>query len=200
MAKNKDYGYAGYAAGISTISAIVAGEAATKAFDTQVSSQRSVDLLNVKNLTGSYEVTYNKNVEQINAINQALGSKLSERGLQAMKEEALLRVAAAETGTVGGTTEGSINEAFMNEAFDKANIVAAAETQVVNVMTGMALQENQTRNQIDSMLLGGGVRVDTNSTLAAIAGGLNVGMQTFGLLSQQEKVNAFGIAPKPTGE
>jgi hypothetical protein len=191
-------GYAGYASAISTATTVLSGFADTAAFKSQLAAKRSSDIFNAKNLTNSYELNYVKSIEAIDSINSALGDKLSERGLQAMKEASLARVAAAETGTTGGTTDISIQEAFLNENFDAANIVTASEQQVKNAFIGLELQENQTRNQLDSMLLGGGVNISTDSALAGILGGLSTGTQTFGLLPQEDKTEFFGISPQET--
>jgi hypothetical protein len=188
--------YAGYASLISATSEVVSGFQATDAFKAELDSRTNAAIQNVGNAVTSFELQQVKNAEQINNINHILGDKLSERGLIAMKEEALLKTAAAETGTSGGTTAMAIKEAFITENMDKANIVATGRQQMRNVFMSMDMAEVGIQNQIDSTLLGGGVSIGTNSIAAGIAGGLNVATQTLNMIPMSERSRAFGIKPE----
>lgn len=187
--------YTGYAAAISTLSNVIGGFQETAAFKAQLNARTDAAIRNVGNAVTSFELQQVKNKENIDNINHILGDKLSERGLNALKEEALLKAAAAETGTSGGTTDFAIKEAFINENMDKANIVAAARQQRRNIFISMDMNEVSIKNQIDSTLLGGGVTIGTNSALAGLAGGLGTVTDIFGMIPMSEKTQIFGINP-----
>lgn len=188
--------YSPYAAGISAISSVISDQMATKAFKAKLEAETNAAIQNVGNAVTSFELEQIKNAENIANINHVLGDKLSERGLTAMKEAALLRTAAAETGTSGGTTDFAIKEAFINEHMDKANIVASARQQKRAIFSAMDMEQVGIKNQIDSVLLGGGVSIGTDPFLSALSGGLSTATQAFGMLPMSERAEAFGIKPK----
>ena len=188
--------YAGYASAISTLSTVASGFQETQAFKAQLNAKTDAAIQNVGNAVTSFELQQVKNAEQLNNINNILGDKLSERGLIAMKEEAMLKVAAAETGTSGGTTAMAIKEAFITENMDKANIIASSRQQQKSILSSMDMDRVKINNQIDSVLLGGGINIGTNSIAAGIAGGLNVATQTLNMLPMSERSKAFGIKPE----
>lgn len=185
--------YAGYAAAISSVSNIASSVLETQAFKANLEASTNAAIQNVGNAVTSYEFQQVKNQEQISNINHVLGDKLSERGLNALKEAALLRTAAAETGTTGGTTDIAIKEAFINENMDKANIVANARQQRRNLLIGMDVAEIGIANRIDSILLGGGVNIGTDPLLSGIAGGLGGVTNVLGMIPVSERASAFGI-------
>lgn len=185
--------YGAYAAGISSMTNIMSGFAATSAFKAELNARTDAAIQNVGNAVTSFELQQVKNKENIDNINHVLGDKLSERGLNALKEASLLKAASAETGTSGGTTNFAIKEAFINENMDKANIVAAARQQQKNIFVSMDMNEAGIKNQIDSTLLGGGVRIGTNPLVSGIAGGLGGITDVLGMIPMSEKVEAFGI-------
>jgi len=190
--------YAPYAAGISAISSVVGDQMATKAFKAELNARTNAAIQNVGNAVTSFELQQVKNKEQVENINHVLGDKLSERGLNAMKEASLLKAASAETGTSGGTTDMAVKEAFINENMDKANIVSSARQQRRNIFIGMDIAEVGIKNTIDSTLLGGGVEIGTDPLLAGIAGGMGGVTDVLGMIPMSERVEAFGI--KPDGE
>ena len=185
--------YGGYAAAISAVSSVIGDQLATQAFEAELNARTDAAIQNVGNAVTSFELQQVKNAEQINNINHVLGDKLSERGLSALKEASLLRTAAAETGTSGGTTEFAIKEAFINENMDKANIVSTARQQRRSLLIGMDIAEVGIQNQIDSILLGGGVNIGTDPLLSGIAGGLGGVKDVLGMIPMSERVQAFGI-------
>jgi len=187
--------YTPYAAGASAISSVISDQLATEQFKAELNARTNAAIQNVGNAVTSFELQQVKNKEQIDNINHVLGDKLSERGLNAMKEASLLRTAAAETGTTGGTTAMAIKEAFINENMDKANIIASARQSRRNLMVGMDIAEQGIRNQIDTTLLGGGVAIGTDPLLAGIAGGLGGITDTLNMIPMSERVEAFGIKP-----
>jgi len=190
-------GYAPYAAGISTISNILSGAAATSAFKTQVTARADASIASMKLALTSYELEQMKIAEQIDGLNHVLGDKLTARGLQAIQNRAMLKTASAETGTVGGTTDIAVQEAFMAEHFDQANIIAESRNKEKALMTQMDLGTVRLQSDLDAMA-SGMPAMDSNPMLTAIHGGLNVFTETLGLMPTGEKVDLFGI--KPTGE
>jgi hypothetical protein len=185
--------YGLYAAGLTAITGALADAQATSAFKDKLAAETHAAIQNVGNAITSFELQQIKNAENISNINQVLGNKLSERGLNAMKEASLLKAAAAETGTSGGTTDLAIKEAFINENMDKANIVASARQQQKSIYASMGIQALALNNQIDSTLLGGGVSVNTNPLFAGLSGGLSNITNTLSMLPDSEKSQIFGI-------
>lgn len=189
--------YAPYAAGISTVSNVLSGMSATSAFKTQVNSRADASIASMKLALTSYELEQMKTAEQIDGLNHVLGDKLTARGLQAIQSRAMLKTAAAETGTAGGTTDIAVQEAFMAEHFDQANIIAESRNRQKALMTQMDLGTVRLQSDLDAMASGMPV-MDSNPMLTAIHGGLNVYTETLGMMPTQEKVDLFGI--KPEGE
>ena len=188
--------YAPYAAGISAISSVISDQMATQAFKAQLDAKTNAAIQNVGNAVTSFELQQVKNAENIRNINHILGDKLSERGLNAMKEASLLKAASAETGTSGGTTDMAIKEAFINENMDKANIISTARQQRRVILSNMDFQGLAIKHNIDSTLLGGGVNIGTNPLLAGLSGGLGAITNTLGMIPMSERVEAFGIKPQ----
>jgi hypothetical protein len=187
-------GYVGYASAIQAATSVLSGIAETQAFKAKLEAETNAAIQNVGNAVTSFELQQVKNKEQIDNINHILGDKLSERGLIAMKEEALLRTASAETGTSGGTTAMAVKEAFINENMDKANLISAARQQMKSVYSSMDMNLVGIQNSIDSQLLGG-TAVTTNPLISGIAGGLNVATNTLSMIPMSARVEAFGIKP-----
>jgi len=183
------------AATIAALSSISSGFAQTSSFEAQLKADTEAAIQNAGNLVTSYELQQTKNKEQIENINSVLGDKLSERGLKAMKEASLLKTAAAETGTTGGSTNEAIREAFINENMDKANIISQAKQQTRNILIGMETTDLSVRNQIDSILLGGAIQIETDPLLAGISGGLSVFTDMLNMLPQSERTKIFGVSP-----
>ena len=188
-----DAGYAGYAAGITAVGSIIQGQMETQAFKAKLEAETDAAITNAGNAVTSYELQMAQSQEMIENINHVLGDKLSERGLTAIKEASLMKVASVESGTSGGTTEMAVKEAFINENFDKANIVSAGRDKLRNIYATMETSKLSTEHSIDSILLGG-TRVDTNPLLAGVAGGIGSFNQFLGMLPQSERASAFGIS------
>jgi len=185
--------YAGYASAITALGGVASGFQETSAFKAELKAKTDAAIQNVGNAVTSFELQQVKNAEQVDNINHVLGDKLSERGLTAMKEESLLKAAAAETGTSGGTTSMAIKEAFINENMDKANIISSARQQTKSILTSMDMATLGIQHTIDSTLLGGGVNIGTSSVWAGISGGLTNATQTLSMIPMSERVDAFGI-------
>jgi len=188
--------YVGYAAGISAVSNIFQSIAATSALKSQLKADTNAKITNASNTVDTYAYQRELAIENINNLNQVLGDKMSERGLTRLKETALLKAASAETGTTGGTTDYATQEAFLTEQMDKANIKAQGNQQLKQLYSNMESNTLNTRNKIDSILIGGGVSIETNPLLQGIQGGLSIATNTIGLLPDSEKAKLFGIVPE----
>ena len=204
--------YGGYASVISGVSSVASSFAETKAFEDQLDARSrnymaslkanaDAAIQNVGNLMTSFELQQVQNKDNINNINHILGDKLSERGLSAMKEEALLRAGAAETGTTGGTTDMAVKEAFINENMDKANIVSSARQQNRAIFQAMDVADLRMSHQIDSILLGGLeapqiTEMNTSPIIAGLQGGLGAFTNTMNLMPMSERSQVFGIEPE----
>lgn len=193
--KSQSSGYGGYASAISTISSLVQGELETQQFKAQLEAKTDAAIQNVGNAVTSFELQQYQNKQNIDNINHILGDKLSERGLNAIKEASMLKAASAMTGTSGGSTNEAIKEAFINENMDKANIVASAKQRERSILMSMDMNKMSINNQIDSTLLGG-VAFENNSLLSGIYGGLSTATNALSLMPVSERASAFGINTK----
>lgn len=188
-----NYGLA--SVGISTISNIMGDLSATKAFKTKVNARANASIASMESAVTSFELEQMKMAEQINDLNHVLGDKLTERGLKAIQNQAMLKAAAAETGTAGGTTDIAIQEAFMTEHFDRANIIAESKNRQKNILASMDLGTVKLQN--DLRALGSGMPIaDTNPMLTALSGGLNVATESISMLPMSERVDLFSISPQ----
>ena len=162
------------------------------AFGDKLDAQRDADIATAKSFVTSYELQQQQNKELLEDMNHLLGDKMSERGLDALKEASMLKVAAAETGTSGGTTDMASDEAYITESMDKANIISMSNQQKKGILASIETAKLGARHSIDSMLLGGGARISTSSPLAGIAGGLQGGLSSLNFMTDAEKAKLFG--------
>lgn len=187
---------AGYASlGISTLSGIATDIANTSAYKSKLDAMVNAKIANMKIATTNYELEQYMMAEQINDINEVLGDKLSERGLQAIKMAATLRAGAAETGTTGGTTEIATKQAFMDEHFDRANIIATERSKQKAIMNSMSLGSQRLSAELSGLSSGmptGG----TNSLLAGLTGGLGVATRGISGMSASDKAKIFNMNTK----
>lgn len=184
-----------YAAGISALTSVMGDIAATKAFKTQLDAKLKSQIASMKSATTSFELEQMKMGEQIQELNEVLGDKLSARGLQAIRNEATLKAAAAETGTAGGTTDVAIQQAYLDEHFDRANIISASKSKQKGIMRSMDISTERLRNDLRG-IASGMPSVKSDPLTSALSGGLNVFTGTLGLMPESEKADLFGILPK----
>lgn len=71
--------------------------------------------------------------EQSLAVDEAVGNMMSRNAIDAMKAEARLRVAAAGSGTSGGTTQQATMEARSIEMFDNAVIMGRGNSEKLDI-------------------------------------------------------------------
>lgn len=177
-------------AGISAGTTIISGFQETKAFERNLTSKVDTKIANMKEATTSYEFSRAKMNEQLDELDEALGDKLTERSMQSLKDQAALRVAAAETGTSGGTTDLAIQEAFMNEHFDKANIISTAVSQQRSIQTQMDARTIKLQSELKSLSTGL-PSVETDGWLNVVGGGLKTATQTLSMLPKSSRENLF---------
>ena len=187
-------GYTPYASAISTVSNVMADIAATKEFEAKLKAKTDAAIASMRSSVTSFEFEQMKLGEQISELNETLGDKLSERGLQAIRNEAMIRAASAETGTSGGTTDLAIQEAFMTEHFDRANIISESKAKQRTVLRTMDASTVKLQKDLEGISSGMPV-VKTNPLMSALSGGLNVFTGTLGMMPNAEKAKLFGIEP-----
>lgn len=186
-------GFSGYAGIASTAVGAIGTLSDLSSFKANLKAQRSADISTAGNIVTSYELQMSQNKEAIENINELLGDKLSERGLDALKEASLLKAASAETGTSGGTTEMSVEEAYLNENMDRANIISSANQQAKDILSSIETNKLSVRSNIDSVLLGGGTIDTTSSALSGLSGGLSGGLNMLNFMTDAQKSEFFGV-------
>ena len=195
ISSGSSLGYAPYAAGISLLSSIAGDFASTSAFKANINAQTDAKIANMKSMMTSYELEQVKLSEQIGELDEVLGDKLSARGLASIKSRALLKAAAAETGTSGGTTDYAAQEAYMNEHFDRANIISETENRQKSIMSSMGIKTQRLKSDLES-IASGTPSVQNNTVLSALTGGLGVFTNTLSMMPTSEKDSLFDIKPQ----
>lgn len=184
---------AGYASiATNTITSIMSSKAETSAFVANVNRMADAKTASMKSAVTSFELEQMKLGEQIDQLDEVMGEKLSARGLQALKDRAKLKAASAETGTTGGTTDYAIQEAYMTEHFDQANIIQEGRMQQKALMTNMDIGARKL--SVDLAGLASGMpEVNTSSAMAAIQAGLGVATGSMQGMTDSDKVSMFDI-------
>lgn len=189
-------GYVGAATGI--MSSVQKGKAVVK--DIEARSKARVD--SMESVIQSMQLEGNMLVEQLEATDRVLGDKMTARGIQAMKDEARLRAAAAETGTSGGTTDAVIQEAYMTQALDNANLISQNRTERANIKNRITSSLFGYNQKIQSMASGLSVS-DSNSAISGVLGAMTGYQQYRSYLSDEDKqdmatswTNAFSTETK----
>lgn len=178
------------AASVSALGSIAHGFADTSSFKSQLNSILNAKIANMRLTTTNYELEQQFMSQQIEDINEVLGDKLSERSLQAIKNEAILKAAAAETGTSGGTTAIAVMEAKMAEQFDRGNIIADIKNQQKQIMRQMDVSTQRLKSDLAG-LSSGIPTVGKNSLVAGLAGGLGAFSNILGMMSDSQKSSLF---------
>ena len=157
-------------AGIQSIGAIGGAYANTKAYkDTERAKTNSI-ISNIGRELATFEYESSMLKQDMANLDSMFADKVSERELQAMKDEATLRAGSAETGTSGGTTSMAVQEAFMTEALDIGLINAerdkalsgtlgnleSGRMSVDNITSSLASESTAyTGGLLESLVLGG---------------------------------------------
>jgi hypothetical protein len=163
-------GYVYTQAGVSAIGSIMADSAKTKMFKAQLESETNNIIANMDNQLNTYELNAYKLQEDYNTLDSMFADKISERTLQGMKDFSTMKVAAAETGTSGGSTSEAVNEAFVTEMFDVAIINANRTTELGGILRQKEISDQNVLNAFDS-LASGGYSPQASSMTAALGAG-----------------------------
>ncbi len=110
----------------------------------QILDQREANrkvLQAMENEVEAYKYNVNITSQQIQDLDRAVGDKLTERGMEAIKTEARLRAGAAETGTSGGTTTMAIQDAYMQEHLDQDVIMRQGDASKTEVFRNMSAEK-----------------------------------------------------------
>ena len=108
-------------------------------------------LKQMDNEVESFRFSQNRREEDLLEINRAAADVMTERGIKTMVQEASLRAGAAETGTTGGTTETSINDAYMQEMLDNALILRERDKSKVSIFRDAAAHRRGISNNLSSI-------------------------------------------------
>jgi len=142
-----------------------------------------------------YLTRSNISFEQEAAIDEEMGSMMSQTGLEAMKAESRLRTAAASTGVSGSSVDEVVNQAGYDQLFDNQIIVAKARANRVDTyrsrlnayMNFEAKSENATQTTEDNLMSSSqlameslSAAISTASTIAMLGGMNKAGSETPG--------------------
>jgi hypothetical protein len=140
-----------------------------------------------------YLTRSNISFEQEAAIDEEMGSMMSQTGLEAMKAESRLRTAAASTGVSGSSVDEVVNQAGYDQLFDNQIIVAKARANRVDTyrsrlnayMNFEAKAENATQTTEDNLMSSSqlameslSAAISTASTIAKLGGMNKAGSET----------------------
>jgi hypothetical protein len=120
-----------------------------------------------RTLTENMIMQEKQKYEMLDFLDKELGAKMSEVGLEALKAEARLRTAAAETGTSGGTTDMVRRQAIMSQSLSNANLIASNRMNKFNLAQQMISHRSQYRENMASL------RSKIPSTASAVLGVLS---------------------------
>ena len=186
--RSANYIYA--ASGISTLSSIASVLGGVSSFKAQEEATTRNIISNIGRQMTTYEYEANRAKEDAALMDSMFADKMSARGLQAMKDEASLRAGAAETGTSGGTTEGAVREAYMNELLDAGIINSERQNSLGSILSGMEAKKLSIDNIVSSI---GSEQTsfNSNSLLSGLSGGIGTLGATMGMLDKDSLAQLF---------
>jgi len=193
--KNSSSGYAYASIGINTLSSIFSSMIGLSSFKSQLEADTRNKINNMERTVSAFEFESIKTKEAIESMDSFFADKVSARGLQAMKDEALLRAGSAETGTSGGSTEEAVKEAYMTEAFDVGIINADRNRQKASVLANLGIKEEGVYNQLDA-LTSGGVTLQNNALLSGLGSFASLTGSNLSALSLSQRGDLFGLNTK----
>lgn len=164
-----NYGMSYASAGISAISSIAGALLSVSAFESQIKAQTDAKIANMENVVSNYEYESYKLKEDIALMDSMFADKVSERSLQAMKDYATMKAAAAETGTIGGSTNEATIQAHADAAFDIAII---NQKRRATKYSAVKQQEKSKMDAINALeaLKSGGIDYEANPLFSGLAG------------------------------
>ena len=178
--------------GINILSNIATAALNTQAFEAQAEADTTARIANMDNVLSTYEYNAYKLEENYNLLDSMFADKVSERALQGMKDLATMKAAAAETGTIGGSTAEAVNQARVDEMFDIAIINSKRKT----ALGGILRQKESSRmNAINSFksLATGGLNVKANAMLSGLAGATNSLGSLLSTMPNSVRADMFGM-------
>lgn len=166
---NADYGTAYASAGVSVLNSIAGAFLSVNAFESQMKAQTDAKIANMENVVTNYEYEAYKLKEDIALMDSMFADKISERSLQGMKDFATMKAAAAETGTMGGSTKEATIMAHSDAAFDIALINQKRRA------GNYAAVKQQDKSKMDAIsalkgLKSGGIDYESNALFSGLAG------------------------------
>ena len=102
----------------------------------------------------TYEFQASIEQQQKDAVDRVVGDKMSENGLDRLKNKATLKASAAMTGTSGGTTANVVNEASIIEMMDNAVVVAQGRQQKANISRQLQADYISMQNRLRNLQAG----------------------------------------------
>lgn len=192
MATNTDKNATYANIGIQTLGNIATSINNSKAFENQLKAQTDSAIANMDNVLTSYEFSAFKLNEDYKALDSMFADKVSERSLQGMKDFATMKAAAAETGTVGGSTAEAINQTKVDEMFDVAIINSKRKAALGGILRQRETSRMSAINSFKS-LSSGGVNVRANSILAGLSGASNTLGSLLSTMPRSVSADIFGM-------
>jgi hypothetical protein len=183
----------GVAFGASAIDSISKGQTRIAAFKNQGKSSRaSIGYAKDEYLTRS-NIAY----EQERAIDEEVGSMMSQTGLEAMKAESRLRAAGASTGVSGSSVDEVVAQAGYEQIFDNQAIVAKARANRVDTYRSRltAYMNFETKSNNATQLTENNLMSSSQINLEALGSAINTATTSMMLNSGYK---ADGTAPDVT--
>lgn len=183
-------GAAGYSAAISSFGNILGGFAQTSAYKAKLNAETNAIIRGLENATKSFAQQMSLMKGQEQDIEQQLFSKLSQRGIEAIKAESRLRTAAAETGTTGGTTDAAIDQAYMDYVMDAALITQDAKYKQKDLTRRMETLRLSLSNKISgSEVISPNYK--TNAVVSGLSGGVTGFKNIYEFLGEEQRRELF---------
>ncbi len=144
---------------------------------------------NIQNQADSLGYLQGSQKQQLEDLNRVLGDKLSSSGLEALKTEARLKAASAETGASGASNQSAINTAEVNKLHRDAALLRSYDVSRANQLQEITASRLGFESRAQSIASG------TQSAFSAALQTLNAGLtgmnKGIGLLNQSQKENFF---------
>lgn len=137
-----------------------------------------------------FEFMASVNDQQMQAVDTVVGDKMSQTGLERLKNKASLKAAAAMTGTSGGTTNAVVQEASIIEMMDNAVIVAQGRQQKTALSQKIQGQYMSAQNRLAN--LAAGITTPTGAAFGMIDAGVSGFTKGYMALSDSQRRNFFG--------
>lgn len=162
-----------------------------------INYKRDAILKNIDSRSESLEYSQASREQQLEDLNRVVGDRLSASGMEALKAEARLKAASAETGATGTTIGDAVATADVNRLHRDATILRAYDIQRANTLQSLVADRLNFTNEVESMVSGQFPSMTGMSTTGAIASGLNTGLSGFmsglSFLSDSQREEFYGI-------